>query len=111
MTDLLKETKLFYSKITKKEETYKRRAIRPAQDWLALLVISSVIFCLLILFASYFYLQIRDDKLFTINKDAMLKEVKFNTSLLQKTINDINTREELTNNLKNNGLVPPDPSI
>jgi|SRR3989344_7221846 len=110
MIDLLKETKLFYSKITKKEETYERRAIRPAQDWLALLVISFVVFCLLVLFASYFYLQIREDKLFTINKDDMLKETKLNTSLLQKTINDINTREELTSNLKN-GVTPPDPSI
>ncbi len=111
MKNLLQKIKLFYIKITKKEEIYKRRAIRPAQDWSIILITDIVIFCILLIFASYFYIQIRRDELFAITETNILNETKINSVLLKKTINDINLREELTNNLKNNGIRFSDPSM
>jgi hypothetical protein len=111
MKDLLYKIKLFYAKITKKHETYKRYEIKPIQDWSILLTVCFIILCILVVFAFYLFIQIKNDKLFTITETNMLKEVKLNMGLLNKTINEINLREELTNNIKRNGVRSPDPSL
>ncbi|MCX6702053.1 MAG: hypothetical protein NTX96_02565 [Candidatus Zambryskibacteria bacterium] len=111
MKALLQKIKLFYVKVTKKEETYKRREIRPSQDWSVLLIVNFVILCALIIFASYFYIQIQREKLFSITETNILNEEKINMDLLTKTINDINAREKLTSNIKNNRVRYSDPSM
>jgi hypothetical protein len=111
MKDLLQKIKPFYVKVVKKEETYGRHGIKPTRDWSVLLIINFVVFVMLVMFTFYFYIQIKNDKLFVANETNTLKEVTINTNLLNKTIDDIKAREEVTNNLKNNKVSSPDPSL
>ena len=111
MKDLLLKIGLLYQHLTKREEKYKRDEIRPTQDWSTILVISFVIFCVFMMLSFYFYLQIKNDKLFKTTKTSALNEKKINIDLLRKTVEDINNREKLINDIKNNGAKPRDPSL
>lgn len=110
MKDLSQKIKVFYAGLIKKKETYQRHAIKPTRDWTILLIASSIIFVILAMFAFYVYLQIMDDKLFVAKDRIVIKEEKINTGLLSKTIEDINTRETLTNSLKGNSVKTTNPS-
>lgn len=111
MKDILQKIKSFYVKVIKKEETYQRHGIKPTRDWSILLLTSFIVSVVLIIFTSYFYIQIKNDRLFVVDETNTLKEVTINTDILNKTIDDIKAREETTNNIKNNKIGSPDPSL
>ena len=111
MKDLLQKIKKFYVKVIKKEETYQRHGIKPTRDWSILLLVSFITSVVLIIFTSYFYIQIKNDRLFVVDETNTLKEVNINTNILNKTIDDIKAREGTTNNIKNNKISSSDPSL
>jgi len=111
MKNLFQKIKSFYLEKTKKEETYERRGIKPVKDWVAVLELNFIVFCLIVIFALYCYIQIRQDKLFIKAEDNSLEEVKINIGLLEKTVNDINSRRGLNDDARRNGTDFSDPFL
>lgn len=111
MKDLLPKLKLFYKKITTREENYKRRGIEPSADWSVIVIVSATIFCIVGLFGYYVYYKIKNDQLFTVNEAGGFSEVRINKALLKKTIDEIDAREASTTILRINGVETVDPSL
>ncbi len=111
MKDILPKIKSFYKSVVTKKETYKRHGIVPAHHWSLIVIISSFFFCVLGLFGYYVFYLIKNDRLFTVKENAGFREIRINRPLLKKTIDDINAREEYTNNLRISGVKTSDPSF
>lgn len=111
MKDFIPKLKLFYKKITTREENYKRRGIEPSSDWSMIVIVSMIIFCVLGLFSYYVFYKIKNNQLFTVKERSSFSEVKINKVLLKKTIDDIDAREASTTILRINGVETEDPSL
>lgn len=111
MKDFIPKLKLFYKKITTRQENYKRRGIEPSSDWSVIVIVNAFFFCVLGLFGYYVFYMIKNDQLFTVKEAGGFTEVKVNRVLLKKTIDDISTREASTTDLRIEGVKVEDPSL
>ncbi len=111
MSDLLKKIKDKYNKIRKGHTSYTKAGIRPTHDWAVMLIATSLTVCLLIILAICFYVLVDQGKLFVVTVDDSQKEVKINTTLLDKVVGDINTREANLLKANQNQLSQPDPLL
>ena len=111
MSQLSQKIKILYGKIDTRPISYERRGMRPKHDWNILLAVSCLVLLLETLFAFYFYTGINQGKLFIVAENNMDREVKINNNLLQKIVSEIKLRQKSMDNIKQNEVVPPDPSL
>jgi hypothetical protein len=111
MKDLILKIKLFYSQLIKGREKYNRHKIHPPRDWSILLSTFFILFCALTFLAYYFYVNIKNDTLFSTTEENVLNEKKININLLKQTVADIETRREMTNKIGGSQTIPEDPSL
>ena len=110
MSGLLQKIKTWYGKVRTKGQSYKISNIRPVHDWRMLLVSTLVIVVVMAVFAFYFYMQIDRKKFFVVKDNKTKDDIKINEVLLKKTVDDINSRRTLFEEIRNKG-VPSDPSL
>ena len=112
MKNYLQKIKLQLGKLKSPKISYDRGGVNPTRDWRILLSITFIILCLLVLVAFYFYRQVEQRSLFSVATDSDQSEIKINTTLLKKTVDDINARQMMNYNIRNGVVsVPSDPSI
>ena len=111
MNEFFKKIKLSHFTVAKKEETYKRRGIKPTSNWTVILVFWFVAFCIIAVLSVYFYIQIKNDHLFYVSGTDMTGGEEINIDLLKKITADIKQREEVNKNLDSMGVSSPDPSL
>ena len=91
--------------------SYERQGIRPANDWIRILIISNICVLVLALYASYLYFQINEGTLFAVPEDVGSGEVTINQKLLKKTVDAIFAREQRGTLLDAGTSSPADPSL
>ncbi len=111
MSDLLKKIKDWSSRLTSKKTSYVKSGIRPTHDWFVILITAQTIIVCMVIFAFYFYVKINNGELFSSIIESSPNEAQINNNLLNKTINDLNTRKENLEKIKAGGLAPIDPSL
>ncbi|MFZ2621501.1 MAG: hypothetical protein WAX85_02920 [Minisyncoccia bacterium] len=111
MSNFLEKIKSFAEKIKTSHLSYSRVGIRPKHDWNIILAITSISICFTALMAYYFYIEVTQGRFFTVNKDDSRKEVRINNVLLEESVNDVNLREEFSNEINKNQISKPDPSL
>ena len=111
MSRLFQKIKGLYGKIHITHLSYEKRGMRPKHDWKILLVTSCIVLLLMTFFSFYFYTRISQGRLFVVTKNNSGKEVTINSILLQKIVNEIKLREESLHAIKQNKVVPSDPSL
>ena len=110
MKDLLQKVKVWYDKTRMAKISYKKYGMRPSHDWRVILVATFVLLCAVSIVAFYFYIQINEGKLFVVTQNKTEKEIELNVDLLKKTIDDLNLRENTLIKIKQNRVVPVEPS-
>ncbi len=111
MSDLLKKIKPFLPKLFQKKVSYDKGGLRPSRDWRNILITTFLTLCILASFSFYFYLQVGAGKFFAVTQEDTQNEVKINRNLLDKVVKDINDRKASLEQIKQNKIVPPDPSL
>ena len=111
MSKLLQKFKSWYNGLRKTKSLYEKKGIKPYKDWIIMLTSTQVIIIVFALLAYYFYIQIDKGNLFVVDKTTSENEIKINRVLLQKTVDDINFREQTTIETKESKSIPTDPSI
>ena len=111
MSRLFQKIKGLYGKINIRHVSYERGGMRPKRDWNILLSLASIVLLILIFSSSYLYKGISKGSLFMVTKNNVDREVRINSSLLQKVVGDIKLREESFKNTKQNKGIPADPSL
>ena len=101
MSGLLQKIKTWHGK----EHIY------PGYDWQVLLFSESLLVFILAIFAFYFYIQIYQGKIFNPSDDGKTSQVSIDKNLLEKTVSDVKSREARFNEIKENKLNFPDPSL
>ena len=91
--------------------SYSGEGIKPERDWRILLTFGFFSLIITMLFSFYFYKQISAGKLFTIEQDITKKEVKINSAMFKKVIDDVRLREETLLEIKQNKSIPPNPAL
>jgi hypothetical protein len=111
MTNLLKKAKELYAKVRTKRVSYERSGISPTRDWQMLLVFTTAMIFIIACVAYYFYREINQGLLFVVTENSSEKEVKIDSVLLKKTVDDIKTRQTLLRNIIQGRSIPSDPSL
>ncbi|OHA93114.1 MAG: hypothetical protein A3G99_03000 [Candidatus Zambryskibacteria bacterium RIFCSPLOWO2_12_FULL_39_23] len=111
MSNFLNKIKNWYSWLTPKKISYEKKRVRPIYDWTIILITTIVVMLIMVSFALYFYLQISSGEFFNVTTSDAGNELKINTNLLNKTIDDLKAREVDLNKIKQNKTSPKDPSI
>ncbi len=112
MSNLLQKIKSLFGKLKNKKVSYDRGGINPNRQWKIILSTTFIILCFLALIAFYFYSQIDKGNLFTVTSDSAQSEIKIDGSLLKKTVDDINARQAMNYNVRNDGVfIPNNPSL
>lgn len=111
MSDLFKKIKSWFDKIKVREYSYEKGGLNPAKDWTVSLISAISVVILFAIFSVYLYLQIDANQIFNVTSNADNNEAKINMTLLDKTVSDINQREQVTSDIKQNKNIPTDPSI
>jgi hypothetical protein len=109
MADLQNKIKSWFAQLKTKGVSYKKHSINPTHEWRIVLVTTFILLCTGALLSFYFYTEVDQGKIFVVEKDNTGQEVKIDTNLLQKTVDDINARQDSLKKLSANG-VPPEPS-
>ena len=110
MTNILKQIKGLYNKSREKKLSYEKRGINPKHHWSILLSVTFVMLLCIAIFAFYFYTEINQGKFFTVKNKAIEKEVKIDSALLKKIVDEINLRAKSLKEIKTK-TIPQDPSL
>jgi hypothetical protein len=111
MKDLLPKIKKWYVELTKRKMDYSPNGIRPAHNWRMLFSIFSLVILISGVIAYYFYFEINQDKLFTIEDNKSENTTVINMTLLKRVVDDVNFREANLTKIKETTSFPKDPSI
>lgn len=111
MSEALKELKDLLKKFSFKKSSYGKEIISPHRDWRIILSTTFVIIVLGAICGLYLYRQVDQGKLFFLSENKQVKEVKLDTKVLEITIDDLKARESLFNKVKDEKVVPPEPSV
>ncbi len=111
MSSLLQKIKLIFDKLKTAKVSYERHIINPKNDWMILLTTTFIVLCIMVVVSFYFYTQIDQGKFFMTEAIDKTKEIKIDTSLLKKTVDDINLRENLSTKIRDNRPNIADPSL
>jgi hypothetical protein len=112
MKETFTKLNLWWSKLKIAEINYEKKGIRPLKDWQRILTVTFFLLVILVIFSFYFYVEVDKGKFFTIPLGGDTKnEVKINNSLLDKVVSDINQRKSDFSQIKQNPIIPSDPSI
>ncbi|MBA3733487.1 hypothetical protein H0W91_03900 [Patescibacteria group bacterium] len=111
MKEYLNKILKIYKDLKSKHSSYERQGINPANDWKLLLMLVTLILFILAIYAFYLYSQIEQGTIYTINNPVIEKNIKLNTALFDKTVEDINKRAEIYSNTVNNKSIPNDPAL
>lgn len=110
MLDLLNKIKLVLKKEKTSDFSYEKPTIKPIKDWVVILITAQVVIFILAVFAFYFYLKVDSGEFFTTINEPQDNEVKIDSELLKKTIENIEKREVDFNQARSGGI-PGDPAI
>src|SRR3989338_2224417 len=111
MNDFSKQIKYWFSKYLSRPPSYESKSLKPKRDWVILLSASCIVLLSLGVFALYFYIEVSHGRLFIVSQDEFNRKAKINTPLLNKTVEDINTRATRMADMKVNSINVPDPSL
>lgn len=111
MGNLLQKIKGYFRKGEVKHVSYIREGIHPRHDWTMAFLGFILCLCIIASISAYFYIQIDGGKLFTKTVEDAAGGTNINSKLLQKTVDDIKARETRLNDLKENKIKTPDPSL
>ena len=111
MADLTQKIKDWYGKLKPTSNSFERSGISPKRDWRILLVTTFFTVLILAGVSLYLYIQINNGTLFLTLTENKEIEVQIDKVLLEKTINDINTRKATLGDIVQNGSIPLDPSL
>ena len=111
MKDYLQKIKIWFNKLKAGRVSYDKGGLKPLRDWRIILITTSIIIFILAIFAFYFYIQIESGKLFVSTNEVSDTQLKINDSLLKKTVDELNTRESSTAQIKSGQITAPDPSL
>ncbi len=103
--------KSLYLKLRSNETNYEIKGVRPDRDWGMILVFSQLVTLILAGVALYFYIQIDNSRIFTIEKNSQSSEVTVSKVLLKKLVDDYKKREDSTLLINSTKAVPTDPAI
>ena len=110
MTNILKKIKGLYDKSREKKLSYDKKGINPKHDWSILLSVTFAVLLCMAIFAFYFYMEISRGKLFKVGNNVIDKEVKIDSVLLKKIVDESNLRAESLQEIKTK-TTPQDPSL
>lgn len=111
MSKIINKIKFWHKNQESEKISYENKSIRPKSDWSKILVATIVIVTIFASFSIYFYLKVDDGTYFKVENEESLVEVKINNSLLNKIVDDINTREKKLMEIKEGKDIPPNPSV
>ena len=111
MSDFLQKIESWYDAVKTAGASYRRRGVRPMSDWKMILISTFVVICFGAIFEFYFYTQISKGALFIVEKNESQKEVKIDSSLLQKVADGVRLREATLDKIKQDKMIPADPSL
>jgi hypothetical protein len=111
MKEYINKLKVLYSSLKITRTSYNKKGIRPENDWRILLITTFIILCVVSAYAVYFYIEVRDGKIFVTEKDNINNQTKLNKPLLDKIVNEIDSKNIEFLKLQNSSLGLKDPSL
>ena len=111
MNKIIEIIKSYFKNLSKKDISYKQVGIRPSHDWNIMIISACVALILSVTFALYFYIQINNGSLFTIQEEVPSTSIIINQSLLKKTTENIDSKQKVLNGIQTNKVSVSDPSI
>jgi hypothetical protein len=111
ISNLKNNIKSWYEKFKTSGTSYKKSGMRPLKDWKIILISTQLIIIFLAVIAVYFYIQVDKGTFFAIPENGSKSELKINMSLFKKTVDDINSKSTLLNDIKAGKSIPADPSV
>jgi hypothetical protein len=111
MDSFLQKIKLEMNKFKTIKVSYERDSVNPGKDWAILLTIALVILCIMAIVSFYFYTQVSQGTFFVGGASKTGQDIKIDMNLLKKTVDDINLRESLSAQIRNNRPNVADPSL
>lgn len=107
----IEKIKLSFKNLLSKKVSYKKKSIRPGKHWRILLLMTQVFVVLLGLLSFYYYNEINNGRLYVVEDEVLGGDVKINTELLKKVVDEMTSKEESLSEIIIGKFVPPDPSL
>lgn len=111
MNNSLSKIKVWYHNLTAKGVSFEKKGIKPVMDWVVIIVSMSVITIFLISISVYFYIKVNNGTLFNIPEKEEISEIEVNRKLLNKFVEDYDSREKFLLELKEGRSVPANPAL
>mgnify|MGYP003425607730 CR=1 FL=1 len=111
MNNALNKIKAWYQNLTTKSVSFEKKGIKPRRDWIKIVISISIITILLISVSVYFYTKVSNGTLFNVPEKEEISEIEVNRKLLNKFVEDYDSREKALIELKEGRSVPANPAL
>ena len=95
----------------KPKEKFHKKGVNPHKHWRMILSIFMFIVLLLITFSLYLLYQIKNDKIFKVEKIEQTPQSLLNEKLFERVMKDFDSKNIKAEEVKSSVKVVPDPSI
>ena len=107
MQEFIDKIKKYFSK----QKSFSKKHINPHKHWVIILSVFMVSVLLLIVFSLFLLYEIKNDKFFQGAKKETVNTNTINKTLFDRVTKDFDNKSQMTEGLKTNPPVLPDPSL